>query len=136
MNNLQHGYTGNVMTTPQHINLLVHDVHQNAIDHGFWDKSQNVGEKVALACGELAGEFLESYRTDDLRPDEHCPDFTNQTIELADTVIRSLDIAGWLHIYNLGDAIAAKMDTTAPDQSFTGRNFNTEDLYGQTIPRV
>ncbi len=111
------------MNSAEHINLLVRDVHQNAIEHGFWDKSQNVGEKVALICGEISGEFLESHRKDDIRPDEHCPEFTNQTIELADTVIRVFDLAGWLGVKNLGDAIFAKMKFNRTREHLHGKKY-------------
>jgi NTP pyrophosphatase (non-canonical NTP hydrolase) len=110
------------MTPQQHINLLVRDLHQTAIEKGFWDKSQNVGEKLMLVNTELS-EFLESYRKDYLSPDEHCPDFSNQTIELADAVIRILDLAGWLNIHNLGDAIFAKWQYNKSRPYLHGKKF-------------
>lgn len=97
------------MNQPEAINSLVKDIHQNAVDHGFWDKSQNVGEKCALAAGELCGEFLERYRKDDNSADEHCPEFSNMEIELADTFIRILDLAGWMGYHRFGECVQAKM---------------------------
>lgn len=108
--------------TSETIRLLIKDVHQNAIKHGFWEVSQNVGEKVALIHTELS-EFFEGYRKDNFRPDEHCPEFTNQTIELADTVIRILDLAGWLHMHNLGNAIQAKMLYNQTRERLHGKKF-------------
>ena len=111
------------MNSAEHVNLLVKEVHQNAVEHGFWDKSQNVGEKCALIAGEICGEFLESYRRDDVHPDEHCPEFTNQEIELADTVIRVFDLSGWMGTGRLGEAILAKMAYNKTRPHLHGKKF-------------
>jgi hypothetical protein len=110
------------MTTPESINLLVKDCHQNAINKDFWAASQNVGEKLMLVNTELA-EFFEMYRKDNLAADEHCPDFTNQTIEIADAIIRLFDLAGWLHMHNLGEAIEAKMKYNLTRPQLHGKKF-------------
>jgi NTP pyrophosphatase (non-canonical NTP hydrolase) len=139
--------------TAQAINQLVKAAHQNAINKDFWAASQNVGEKIALIhtemhefaeklekdgappevitlvkkklfeMGECLSKFLEGYRKDDLSPDEHCPMFTNQTIEFADFFIRLGDLAGWLHMYNLGEAIEAKMRYNETRPSLHGKKF-------------
>ena len=48
-------------------------------------------------------------------PDKHCPEFTNLEGELADIVIRVMDLAGALYM-DLGDAVLEKMrhNTTRP----------------------
>ena len=110
------------MTPSESINLLVRDCHQNAINKDFWAASQNVGEKLMLHITEL-GEFFEKYRKDDLSPDEHCPEFPNQTIEIADAIIRLFDLAGWLQMHNLGDALQAKMMYNLTRPQLHGKKF-------------
>ena len=105
----------------QAIQILVGIAHANAKAKGFWDANSDVGNKVALVHCELS-EFLERYRKDDLCPDEHCPKFTNQTIELADACIRIFDLAGYLNV-PLGAAIIAKMKYNATRPHLHGKKF-------------
>ncbi len=107
---------------PDILNHLSKEAHQTSIDHGFWNASQNVGEKLMLINTELA-EFFERYRKDDNSPDEHCPEFMNQTIELADTMIRVLDLARWLSMHNIGDALVAKMEYNKTRPYLHGKKF-------------
>jgi len=67
-------------------------VHLNAVAHGFWEDGprRNSGEQIALIHSELS-EALEAMRNGD-PPDEHCPQFGNVVIELADAVIRICDM--------------------------------------------
>jgi NTP pyrophosphatase (non-canonical NTP hydrolase) len=83
-------------------------VHQSAVDHGFWDEDRrNILEKIALIHSELS-EFVECYRSEDrTKQDEHCPGYYNVSIELADVVIRTMDLAERLNM-DLGGAIEAK----------------------------
>lgn len=111
--------------TPQLIlSTLQHEIHLNAQSKGFWEVSENVGEKVALCHSELS-EFFEAYRrqkTDKAEPDEHCPQFSNQEIELADTVIRIFDLAGYLR-FDLAGAILAKMEYNKGRPRLHGKKF-------------
>jgi len=67
-----------------------------------------ISQKTMLVVSEL-GEFIEALRTGTiLDPDEHCPECWHGEVELADAVIRILDMAHQLK-FNLGKAIIAKM---------------------------
>lgn len=74
------------------------------VAQGFW-QCNNTGEKIALMHSELS-EALEGDRKK--KRDEHLPGFDSVTVELADTVIRILDFAGY-HGLCLGEAIVQKM---------------------------
>jgi len=104
------------------INTLVTKAHDNARAHGFWDADQNIGNKCALIHSEVS-EFFEGYRKGKhVEPDEHCPNNTNQSIELADIIIRVADLAGYLCI-DLEDAIKAKMDYNKGRPHLHGKKF-------------
>jgi predicted HAD superfamily Cof-like phosphohydrolase len=87
-------------------------IHENAVDHGWWDEPRTFGEIVALCHSELS-EALEEYR--DGKPalyiENNKPEGT--AVEMADCLIRILDwfghegidpenIVGIKHQYNLG----------------------------------
>ena len=85
--------------------------HRRMIEKGFWTEGQerNFGETIALIHSELS-EALEGHRHGNPM-DEHCPLFTSVEIELADAVIRILDLAGSKpNLFRIGAAIAAKME--------------------------
>ncbi len=92
------------------INTLVCECHNAMLKQGFWEPTNpecSIGSKLMLIVTEM-GEFYEKYRKDDLTPDEHCPGFSNQTIEIADLFLRLFDLTGGLGIKYLGEAIIAK----------------------------
>ena len=88
-------------------NDMQEKVHRNAIAKGFWDDPVNVGEKLALIHSEIS-EALEAYRRGN-PPDDKLPQYGSATVELADAVIRIMDLAGGMEI-NLAGAIMAKVE--------------------------
>ena len=86
-------------------NLKGVQVHDNAVDHGWWEEPREDGTLIALIMSEAA-EALEALRKGN-GPDEHCPQFSGAEVELADVVIRIMDMAearGW----DVAGAIVAK----------------------------
>lgn len=81
------------------------EVHANSRAHGWWDSDRNDGEMIALMHSELS-ETLEALRHGN-PPDSHIPEFSGAEAELADVVIRAMDMAA-ARGYRLGEAIAAK----------------------------
>ena len=70
-------------------------------------RNARIGLKLMLVAGEL-GELLEAFRKNKATdPDSHCPEFTNEEVELADVVIRAMNYATDRNL-RLAEAIAAK----------------------------
>lgn len=97
-------------------------VNANAVNKGFWkDGAQrNRAEMIALIHSELS-EALEADRHGNDR-DEHCPQFSSVSVELADAIIRIMDMSAGLGL-RVEEAIIAKMkfNTTRPIKH--GKNF-------------
>ena len=102
------------------LDTLSDQVHQNAVDKGFWENDRNDGECIALMHSELS-EALEALRKGN-PPDHHCPEFDNATVEFADCIIRILDLCGAREM-PIGDALVAKMKFNATRPHKHGKAF-------------
>lgn len=89
----------------EQIRTMQHAVHQNAVEHGWWDEPREDGTCIALMHSELS-ECVEALRKGDF-PDKHCAPMGNAVVELADVVIRIMDFCERKK-WNLGKAIIAK----------------------------
>lgn len=82
------------------------DVHLTALQKGWWDSERNNGELLALIHSEVS-EALEALRQGNPN-DDKIPEFSGAEAELADVIIRIMDMAearGW----DVAGAIIAKM---------------------------
>lgn len=84
--------------------LLQQEIHANARAKGFWE-NVNVAEKLLLIHQELS-EATEALRRNN-PPDDKLSSYSSFTVELADVVIRVMDLAGGMGI-DLAGAIVDK----------------------------
>ena len=89
---------------------LVRRIHNNAVNHGFWIGLANIPEKLALIHSEVS-EALEDHRSGNLAlkydDADHKP--VGFMSELADVVIRVLDLAGDIDPDEFVEALLSKM---------------------------
>jgi len=95
-----------VMSGSIPIARLQEEIHRIAVEHGWWERDRPIGEVLMLAVTELA-EAMEAHRNGN-PPSEKVDGFSAVEEELADVVIRILDLAAGLG-FDVDGAIRAKM---------------------------
>lgn len=122
-----------------HIRDLQAEVHEIAKSKGFWDKERNIGEMIALCHEELSEALREIREGNDPREiysvgEFKIPEEINNEIyetpakpagfpiELADVIIRVLDLAGGLGI-DIEEAITAKVAYNKIRDRLHGKRF-------------
>ena len=107
------------------IKELATQVHNTALKKGFWDRACNFGEKIALVHSELS-EALEAFRCSKpgvpLIPSNKTPAFNAVEEELADAVIRILDLCEYSG-FDIEGAILAKMAFNEGRPHLHGKQF-------------
>ena len=86
---------------------VAQEVNHIAIEKGWWEGERNEGELIALMHSELS-EALEAIRNGN-PPDDKIPEFTGVETELADVIIRIMDMAA-AKGYRVGEAVIAKIN--------------------------
>lgn len=84
------------------------EAHETSKRFGYWEKHRNIGEMIALVHGEVAEAMQHVYKGEADKPSEKIPNHTKLEEELADAIIRILDISAGLELH-LPAALLAKM---------------------------
>lgn len=88
-------------------NKMQKEVHDTAVEKGWWDKERNDGEIIALIHSELS-EALEALRKGN-KNDNHVKEFKGIEVELADVIVRIMDFSQ-ARGYRVAEALEAKAE--------------------------
>jgi len=93
----------------QAFNAIAEDVYNTAVEKGWYDDGgkRNLGEAIALMHSELS-EALEALRQGETTPSDKLPDYLGVEEELADCIVRIMDIARAKN-WRVAEAIVAKI---------------------------
>ena len=105
------------------IKQLQEKIHNQNKDMGWWDNPREIGTLLCLVHSEIS-EAMEGDRKSLM--DDHLPHRSMLEVELADAVIRILDIAEWKG-FNLQDAIIEKIEYNKNRQDHKKENRNKEN---------
>jgi NTP pyrophosphatase (non-canonical NTP hydrolase) len=103
-----------------YFNWLSNQIHAVAREKGFWDRERNVPEMLMLVVTEIA-EAVEGLRHGN-PPDDKIPAFSAMEAEIADAVIRIMDLAPGLNL-RLAEAIVAKLEFNRTRPRLHGKAF-------------
>lgn len=100
--------------------LLCDQIFELAKKHRAWNKEMMIAQKLLLAVGEI-GEAIEGLRKGN-PPDDHIPSLPSFQTEIADTIIRLLDLCHELKI-DIGDTISKKHEYNKQREKLHGKKF-------------
>lgn len=101
-------------------NAIAKRTHYNAKEKGFWDQERNDSEMIMLIVTELA-EAVEALRHGN-PSDDKIPAFLGTEAELADAVIRLMDL-GHARGWRVAEAVLAKMTFNSQRERMHGKAF-------------
>ena len=88
------------------ITRIQNEIHSQNVKAGWWDTQRNHGELLMLIVSEIA-EAMEGDRKDLM--DDHLPHRKMIEVELADAMIRILDMAAGLNL-DIAGAMSEKLE--------------------------
>ena len=91
--------------------------HGNSLNKGFWNKDLNIGEKLMLIVSEAA-EAMEADRLGN-PPDDKIPEYSGLEAELADVIVRIMDLGEGCNL-RVAEALIAKMEFNATRDKMHG----------------
>lgn len=105
---------------------LQREVHKSAVEKGFWEESDKklgnyeISEKLLLIHAEIS-EAVEALRTGN-PPDKYVPKRSSFEVEMADAVIRMMDLAEAMN-FSLAGAIIDKISANRSRPYKHGKHF-------------